>query len=80
MSAKNFLAGKGEVELGLSKSGKRVMIVEGTAIAVSEVAYNQLRQGNPEGLQFFEFQVDNTWIPIICKAGGGLQNSIKLTF
>ena len=80
MSAKNFLAGKGEVELGLSKRGKRVMIVEGTAIAVSEVAYNQLRQGNIENLQYFEFQVDNEWIPVICKAGGGLQNSVKLTF
>ena len=78
-SAKEFLAGK-EVELGLSKSGKRVLISEGTAIAVSEMAYDQLRKGDPEGLQYFEFQVDNTWIPVICKAGGGLQESVKLTF
>ena len=78
-TAKEFLAGK-EVELGLSKSGKRVLISEGTAIAVSEMAYDQLRTGNAEGLQYFEFQVDNTWIPVICKAGGGLQNSVKLTF
>ena len=78
-SAKNFLAGK-EVELGLSKSGKRVLISEGTAIAVSEMAYDKLRTGNAEGLQYFEFQVDNTWIPVICKAGGGLQESVKLTF
>lgn len=79
-SAKNFLAGQGEVELGLSKKGKRVMIVSGTAIAVSEAAYDKLRQGDAEGLQYFEFQVDDTWIPVICKAGGGLENSVKLTF
>ena len=79
-SAKNFLAGKGEVEIGLSKSGKKVAIIEGTAVAVSEMAYAQLRKGDIEGLQYFEFQVDDTWIPVICKAGGGLQESVKLTF
>ena len=78
-SAKEFLAGK-EVEIGLSKSGKRVAIVEGTAIAVSEMAYDQLRKGDAENLQYFEFQVNDEWIPVICKAGGGLQNSVKLTF
>ena len=78
-TAKEFLAGK-EVELGLSKSGKRVLISEGTAIAVSEMAYDQLRQGKTEGLQYFEFEVEGEWIPVICKAGGGLQNSVKLTF
>lgn len=79
-TAKEFLAGKGEVELGLSKSGKRVMIVDGTAVAVSEFAYDKLRKGEAEGLQFFEFEVDGTWIPVLCKAGGGLLQSIKLTF
>ena len=78
-SARAFLAGK-EVEVGLSKSGKRVAIVDGTAIAVSELAYDTLRNHSTEGLQYFEFQVNNEWIPVICKAGGGLQQSIKLTF
>lgn len=67
MSAKQFLAGK-QIEVGLTKTGKRVCIADGIIIALSDFAYNIMKSKSVEGLQYFEFQVeDGNWVPCICK-------------
>lgn len=76
MSAQTFLKGK-TTTIGLSKGGKPVMIANGVAIALSKIAYNLLRQGITENLQYFEFKVDNNWIPCICKGKQSYNLSIN---
>ena len=75
MTAQEFLKGK-TVRIGLSKAGHKVLITEDRAISVSDYAYNILRQGKCEGLQYFEFYVEkkDAWIPMLCKA----QNAFNL--
>lgn len=65
-----------DVKTGTSKAGKFVCIVNSTAYAVSDAAREILESANwmdgIDELQSFEFQVNDTWIPVICKAGGAL--------
>lgn len=65
-----------DVKTGTSKAGKFVCVVNETAYAVSDAAREILKSDNwmdgIDDLQSFEFQVNDTWIPVICKAGGAL--------
>ena len=71
-----------EVKTGTSKAGKFVCVVNSTAYAVSDAAKEILQSDNwmegIDGLQSFEFQVNDTWIPVICKAGGALSGQRTL--
>lgn len=70
----NHLLKGHETQLGKNRAGKAVLICDGKAIAVSDKAFETLSGDSVEGLQYFEFQVGDAWIPCICKAGG-LENA-----
>lgn len=71
-----------DVKTGTSKAGKFVCVVNSTAYAVSDAAKTILQSDNwmdgIDQLQSFEFQVNDTWIPVICKAGGALSGQRTL--
>ena len=75
-SAKAALAGA-EYKTGISAAGKKVVIVNGTACAVSDFAFDIIENdkwNELDKVQYFEFQINGSWIPVFCKAGGELQN------
>lgn len=74
-SAKAALAGA-EFKSGKNKDGKNVIVVNGTACAASDFAMDIIHNeqwARLNEVQYFEFEVNGTWIPVFCKAGGDLQ-------
>lgn len=73
-SAKSVLAGA-EFKSGKNQAGKNVIVVNGTACAASDFAMDIIHNekwNELDKVQYFEFEVNGTWIPVFCKAGGEL--------
>lgn len=70
-----------EFKTGLNSKGARVAVIDGEAMAVSEKAMeiltNEPLKTAVDKLQYFEFKVNDQWIPVIAVAGGPLQNETK---
>ena len=67
----NVLRGK-SFESGKNKDGKNVIVVAGKACACSDAAFTIIDGEQWDKLnevQYFEFQVNDKWIPCFCKRG-----------
>ena len=84
---RSLLKAAGSFKTGTSKAGAKVTVINGTAYATSDFAYNILNVednswvASVDELQVFEFFLPekNAWIPVICKAGGALQGQKEHT-